>query len=316
MFFGAFLGPIFAILMFNFAIFFIVIGIICKHSRRKTAHTKEHTGKTSIRLLLNILGIMFCFGLTWTFGGLTISDGSTAFQFLFVIFNAFQGFYLFLFLVVFSKDAREQWVGVWQRRKALSAERTSRSDTTRKRSQPGTPGRTGQTDSTTISSTGRPTSTGSLRHFSGVSSSLQYHSALRRSSALSEISTSDIIVENVSVAVVHGLETVEEGKSEDVEMQSFTWEMESQCSSVFPEHDRTDSSPRLSIRGSGRRFGAVQSPVHSVGERDEVISNPSIPEQMNIDYAITDSPAAGGNASDSDVVSNQNARMDDIEATS
>ncbi len=308
MFFGAFLGPICVILMFNLIIFSIVISIVLRHSWKKTAQSNEHRGKTSIRLLLNILGIMFCFGLTWIFGLLTISDGSTAFQFLFVIFNAFQGFYIFLFLVVFSKDARELWMGVVQRRKVpvLRAERSSRSDTTRKPSQYGT-GRMGQTDSTIISSTGRRTSTESLRPFSGVSSSLQHHSAFRRSSALSEVSTSDIIVEN---AVVHGLETVKEDMSEDIEMQSFTWEMGSQCSSVFPERDRTDSSPRRSVGGSGRRIGAVQSPAHSMNERDEVLSNPSIPELMNVNRP--GSPAAGGNHSDSEIVSNQNAEIETL----
>ena len=61
---------------------------------------------------------MFLFGLTWLFGALTVtgfggSGASTAFQILFVIFNAFQGFFIFLFLCVFSKDARESWLEVF-----------------------------------------------------------------------------------------------------------------------------------------------------------------------------------------------------------
>ena len=58
---------------------------------------------------------MFLFGLTWLFGGLTVtgvldSNASVAFQVLFVVLNTFQGFYIFLFFCVFSKDARDSWL--------------------------------------------------------------------------------------------------------------------------------------------------------------------------------------------------------------
>ena len=52
---------------------------------------------------------MSLFGLTWIFGALTISGASLPFQILFVVFNGFQGFFIFLFLCVFSTDARELW---------------------------------------------------------------------------------------------------------------------------------------------------------------------------------------------------------------
>ena len=58
---------------------------------------------------------MFLFGLTWLFGALTVTGfgdtrASSAFQVLFVILNAFQGFFIFLFFCVFSKDARDSWL--------------------------------------------------------------------------------------------------------------------------------------------------------------------------------------------------------------
>ena len=63
---------------------------------------------------------MFLFGLTWLFGTLTVtglrdSRASTAFQTLFVLLNAFQGFFIFLFFCVFSKDARESWLELFFR---------------------------------------------------------------------------------------------------------------------------------------------------------------------------------------------------------
>ena len=115
-FFGAFLGPILAILIVNVVIFVLVIGVLIKHILDKLNRTKEQINiKTAIRLVISIAGVMFLFGLTWLFGALTVTGlrdttASTAFQVLFVICNAFQGFFIFLFLCVFNKDARNLWL--------------------------------------------------------------------------------------------------------------------------------------------------------------------------------------------------------------
>ena len=42
--------------------------------------------------------------------GFGSATASTAFQVLFVICNAFQGFFIFLFLCVFNNDARDLWL--------------------------------------------------------------------------------------------------------------------------------------------------------------------------------------------------------------
>ena len=94
-FFGAFLGPIFAILIVNVVIFVSVIGVLVKHTLDKLDRTREEMDiKTAIRLFISLAGIMFLFGLTWLFGALTVTGlgdttASTAFQILFVICNAF-----------------------------------------------------------------------------------------------------------------------------------------------------------------------------------------------------------------------------------
>ena len=116
MFFGAFLGPIFAILLFNIVIFVLVIGVIIKQTRYTLDYNKEQIDmKTTIRLLIGIGKVMFLFGLTWLFGALTVTGfgsaaASTAFQVLFVLCNAFQGFFIFLFFCVLSKEGRESWL--------------------------------------------------------------------------------------------------------------------------------------------------------------------------------------------------------------
>jgi len=118
-FFGAFLGPIFLILLFNIVIFAVVIMVLIKHSWKKDKHSNKHIRrKRRVSLLINIAAITFLFGLTWLFGALTVTGfadpkASTAFQFIFVILNAFQGFFIFLFFCVINKDARESWLEVF-----------------------------------------------------------------------------------------------------------------------------------------------------------------------------------------------------------
>ena len=109
MFFGAFLVPIFAVLLFNTIIFVIVISVLTKQIRKKYA-TKDHANrKIAFRLMISTMGVMSLFGLTWVFGALTVREASTAFQFVFAIFNSLQGFFIFLFFCVFGEEAKTFW---------------------------------------------------------------------------------------------------------------------------------------------------------------------------------------------------------------
>ena len=62
--------------------------------------------------MISIVGLMVIFGLTWLFGALTVREASTAFQYLFVIFNGFQGFFFFVVICLAGKDGREFWTYV------------------------------------------------------------------------------------------------------------------------------------------------------------------------------------------------------------
>ena len=61
--------------------------------------------------MISISGVMFLFGITWLFAILTFSVTGLreTFQILFVIFNSFQGFFIFLFFCVLNKEALESW---------------------------------------------------------------------------------------------------------------------------------------------------------------------------------------------------------------
>ena len=119
MFIGAFLAPIFLVLIFNFIIYILVIRTLIKLilDRNKRKSNKYSMTKTeAVKLLLSSVGIICLFGLTWVFAVFTFTRHnagvSFSHQFLFTFFNAFQGFYIFLFFVVLSSDAREEWRGL------------------------------------------------------------------------------------------------------------------------------------------------------------------------------------------------------------
>ena len=120
--------------------------------------------KTAIRLLINIASVMSLFGLTWLFGALTVTGfgsaaASIAFQLLFVIFNAFQGFFVFLFFCVFNKDARDLWIelllhGHYKSKPLYSSQAKYSSSGTRKKLKTSS---TGLTDSNLTSATSSKT---------------------------------------------------------------------------------------------------------------------------------------------------------------
>ena len=118
MFFGVFLGPIFAMVLFNTVVFVLVLRVLMKHTIRKSKEAKKKQQlKTTIKAMISIISIMFMFGLQWLFGALTIAEASLAFQWLFVIFSTLQGLFLFIFFCVLGKDAREEWLKLFLRRR-------------------------------------------------------------------------------------------------------------------------------------------------------------------------------------------------------
>ncbi len=76
--------------------------------------SEKMSSKTALRLIVSISGVVFLFGLTWLFAALTINiNGSNVvrivFQILFTVSASFQGFFIFLFFVIFNREARESW---------------------------------------------------------------------------------------------------------------------------------------------------------------------------------------------------------------
>lgn len=209
MLFGAFLGPIIAVLLFNCTIFVLVIRVLIKHSQKKfgNKHRKDKKTVENVkRLLISVFGIMFLFGLTWLFGALTISDASLAFQFLFAIFNSLQGFFIFLFFCVLGKEARELWLQFLCRgRKIKWITSTSESTQPRKGGAP-------------VSSSGVSTSTTGVKAGTRFSS-LASMSFLRRPSKAPSVGEDSVstVEMNPMGSTIANLHVIQEEDEEEVE---------------------------------------------------------------------------------------------------
>ena len=89
----AFLAPVILIIVGNIVAFCIVIRALLTSGNRVTAVRKTSGFKKARRGI----SIMVLLGLTWAFGILAIDDAKMTFQYLFCIFNTFQGLFVFIF---------------------------------------------------------------------------------------------------------------------------------------------------------------------------------------------------------------------------
>ena len=99
---GAFLAPIFVVIMINVIFFIWVILVIIRHVKETAERTKQTvTNKQILRIMFSISGVLFLFGITWGFFILTFSVSGLreTFQTLFTVFNSLQGFFVFAFIL-------------------------------------------------------------------------------------------------------------------------------------------------------------------------------------------------------------------------
>ena len=77
------------------------------------------TNTSYLKLTLGIFSISVVLGLTWVFGAFIVSEGTDVFRYLFVIFNTFQGFLFFVFIVIVGTEGRAFWRNFWRRKSSL-----------------------------------------------------------------------------------------------------------------------------------------------------------------------------------------------------
>ena len=272
MLFGAFLGPILAILLFNSVIFALVIRVLILHSLKKQ-HGKKMDKKNAEnvkRLLISIFGIMFLFGLTWVFGALTISDASTAFQFLFAIFNSLQGFFIFVFFCVLGKEARELWLQFLCRGRKIPWITSSTTD-----SQPRRGGATLSTSAVSHARGTRSTSGTQLRSSTGSI----FASYLRRPS--STLSVGDGFNSSIEMdpmgSTITNLHVIQEGEEENE--ISCTQDSAGLELSQSSRHDISRSSARelLNVDYSPSQSGSAVSFEDGTGSSPQIQDTPLSP---------------------------------------
>ncbi|XP_073213358.1 adhesion G protein-coupled receptor L4 isoform X7 [Lepidochelys kempii] len=106
-FIWSFIGPACLIILVNLLAFGVIIYKVFQH----TAMLKpEVSCYENIRSCARgALALLFLLGATWIFGVLHVVQGSVVTAYLFTIFNAFQGMFIFIFLCVLSRKIQEEY---------------------------------------------------------------------------------------------------------------------------------------------------------------------------------------------------------------
>lgn len=101
------LAPVSITLLFNVCLFIPIIRGIHAHLTRK-ARFQQNDSDLLGRVRVTV-STMVLLGVTWVFGLLAVGSMRTTFQWIFSILNSFQGFFIFVFHVARSKEAKSAW---------------------------------------------------------------------------------------------------------------------------------------------------------------------------------------------------------------
>ncbi|XP_052814790.1 latrophilin-like protein 1 isoform X2 [Mya arenaria] len=104
----AFIIPIAVVILANLIVFTLVM---CNLFRRKknTMISNQSERKMAFLHFQAAVSIFVILGLTWVFGFMTVDDTRIVFHYLFALFNAFQGLFVFLFFTLREKQIRNAW---------------------------------------------------------------------------------------------------------------------------------------------------------------------------------------------------------------
>ena len=106
-FYVAVLLPTAAILLVNAVVLILVMRGLTKGTNKLKAsktENREFFRQARIAFQCSIL-----LGLTWLFAILAVGELTDTFQWLFCIFNSFQGFFIFIFYTARNNDAKTEW---------------------------------------------------------------------------------------------------------------------------------------------------------------------------------------------------------------
>ncbi len=114
----AILLPIALVLIHNLVCTGFIIKSICRPRPGAGGRVRSNDEKQVLmERFRNSIAILSLLGLTWIFGFLAINGATLLFQWLFCIFNSFQGVFIFIFFCLKQKDVRETVFSSFRRSK-------------------------------------------------------------------------------------------------------------------------------------------------------------------------------------------------------
>ncbi|XP_056671419.1 adhesion G protein-coupled receptor L2 isoform X6 [Monodelphis domestica] len=106
-FIWSFIGPVTFIIMLN--IIFLVI-TLCKMVKHSNTLKPDSSRLENIKSwVLGAFALLCLLGLTWSFGLLFINEETVVMAYLFTVFNAFQGVFIFIFHCALQKKVRKEY---------------------------------------------------------------------------------------------------------------------------------------------------------------------------------------------------------------
>nr|KAF6503718.1 adhesion G protein-coupled receptor L2 [Rousettus aegyptiacus] len=106
-FIWSFIGPVTFVILLN--IIFLVI-TLCKMVKHSNTLKPDSSRLENIKSwVLGAFALLCLLGLTWSFGLLFINDETIVMAYLFTIFNAFQGVFIFIFHCALQKKVRKEY---------------------------------------------------------------------------------------------------------------------------------------------------------------------------------------------------------------
>ncbi|KAM6129095.1 adhesion G protein-coupled receptor L2 isoform 4-T4 [Phoenicopterus ruber ruber] len=106
-FIWSFIGPVTFIILLN--LIFLVI-TLCKMVKHSNTLKPDSSRLENIKSwVLGAFGLLCLLGLTWSFGLLFINEGTVVMTYLFTVFNAFQGMFIFIFHCALPKKVRKEY---------------------------------------------------------------------------------------------------------------------------------------------------------------------------------------------------------------
>ncbi|KAM4640814.1 adhesion G protein-coupled receptor L2 isoform 6-T8 [Discoglossus pictus] len=106
-FIWSFIGPVAFIILLN--IIFLVI-TLCKMVKHSNTLKPDSSRLENIKSwVLGAFALLCLLGLTWSFGLLFINEETVVMTYLFTVFNAFQGMFIFIFHCALQKKVRKEY---------------------------------------------------------------------------------------------------------------------------------------------------------------------------------------------------------------